>query len=67
MRIRKPPARRRLAVLVGAALVTAALASPELTRADLRPALAGAKKANNPEILALVEKKLASMPAEPPR
>ena len=48
------------------ALVTAALASPELTRADLRPALAGAKKANNPEILALVEKKLASMPAEPP-
>src|SRR5262245_3529170 len=48
------------------ALVNAALASPELTRADLRPALAGAKKANNPEIIALVEKKLASMPAEPP-
>jgi outer membrane protein assembly factor BamB len=47
------------------ALVTAVLASPELTRAHLRPALAGAKKANNPEIIALVEKRLASMPAEP--
>ena len=48
------------------ALVTAALASPEVTRADLRPALAGAKKVNNAEIIALVEKKLASMPAEAP-
>jgi outer membrane protein assembly factor BamB len=47
------------------ALVAAALESPELTRAQLRPALAGAKKVNNPEILALVEKKLAAMPAEP--
>ena len=47
------------------ALVAAALASPELTRAQLRPALAGAKKVNNPEIIALIEKKLAAMPAEP--
>jgi outer membrane protein assembly factor BamB len=46
------------------ALVTLALESPELTRAQLRPALAGAKKVNNPEIIALVEKKLATMPAE---
>ena len=47
------------------ALVATVLASPDLTRAQLRPALAGAKKVNNPEIIALVEKKLAAMPAEP--
>jgi outer membrane protein assembly factor BamB len=47
------------------ALVAVALQSPELTRAQLRPALAGATKVNNPEILALIEKKLAAMPAEP--
>ena len=47
------------------ALVTVALASPELTLAHLRPALAGAKKVNNPEIVALIEKKLAAMPVEP--
>jgi len=47
------------------ALVAIALESPELTRAHVRPALAGAKKVNNPEIIALVEKKLAAMPAEP--
>ena len=47
-----------------AALVAVALASPDVTRAHLRPALAGAKKANNPEIIALIEKKLAAMPAE---
>ncbi len=46
-------------------LVATALKSPELTRAHLRPALAGAKKVNNPEIIALVEKKLAELPAEP--
>jgi hypothetical protein len=46
------------------AIVTRALESPEITRAHLRPALAGAKKVNNAEIIALVEKKLASMPAE---
>jgi outer membrane protein assembly factor BamB len=46
------------------ALVTAALESPELTRATLRPALAGAKKVNNAEIIALIEKKIASLPAE---
>ncbi len=46
-------------------LVATALKSPELTRANLRPALAGAKKVNNPEIIALVEKKLAELPAEP--
>jgi outer membrane protein assembly factor BamB len=45
-----------------AALVAAVLESPELTRAHVRPALAGAKKVNNPEIIALIEKKLASMP-----
>ena len=47
------------------ALVATVLESPDLTRAQLRPALAGAKKVNNPEIIALVEKKLAAMPAEP--
>ena len=46
------------------ALVTALLESPELTRAQIRPALAGAKKVNNPEIIALIEKKLAAMPVE---
>ena len=47
------------------ALVAAALDSPEVTRAHVGPALAGAKKVNNPEIIALLEKKLAAMPAEP--
>src|SRR5688572_10163678 len=46
------------------ALVAVALESPELTRALVGPALAAAKKVNNPEIIALVEKKLATMPAE---
>jgi outer membrane protein assembly factor BamB len=46
------------------ALVAIALESPELTRALVGPALAAAKKVNNPEIIALVEKKLATMPAE---
>ena len=45
-------------------LVARALESPDLTRAQVRPALAGAKKVNNPEIIALIEKKLAAMPAE---
>ena len=36
MRIRKPPARRRLAVLVGAALVTAALGLPPAVAQDQR-------------------------------
>ena len=48
------------------ALVTAVLQSPELTRAHVRPALAGAKKVNNAEIIALIEKKLASMPEDAP-
>jgi outer membrane protein assembly factor BamB len=48
------------------ALVASALESPELTRAHVRPALAGARKVNNPEIVALIEKKLATMPAEAP-
>jgi outer membrane protein assembly factor BamB len=48
------------------ALVAIALESPEVTRAHVRPALAGARKVNNPEIIALIEKKLATMPAEPP-
>ena len=47
-------------------IVAAALASSELTRVQVSNALAGAKKANNPEILALIEKKLAGMPAAPP-
>jgi len=47
-----------------AALVATALTSPELTRTELRPALAGAKKAGNAEIIALVEKKIASLPPE---
>ena len=47
-------------------IVAAALASSELTRSQVSNALAGAKKANNPEILALIEKKLAAMPAAPP-
>ena len=47
-------------------IVAAALASNELTRVHVNNALAGAKKANNPEILALIEKKLAGMPAVPP-
>ena len=46
------------------ALVTRALESSELTHANLRAALVGAKKANNAEILALIEKKLAALPAE---
>ncbi len=46
------------------ALVTKVLESPELTRGNVQQALGGAKKANNAEIIALVEKKLASMPAE---
>src|SRR5687767_4546858 len=45
-------------------IVAAALASSELTRVQVGNALAGARKANNPEILALIEKKLAGMPAE---
>ena len=47
-------------------IVAAALASSELTRSQVSNALAGAKKANNAEILALIEKKLAAMPAAPP-
>lgn len=46
------------------ALVTKALASSDLTRGNVQQALGGAKKVNNAEIIALVEKKLASMPAE---
>jgi hypothetical protein len=46
-------------------LVATALESTELTRANLRPALAAAKKVNNPEIIGLLDKKLAAMPADP--
>jgi outer membrane protein assembly factor BamB len=49
-----------------AALVTAALESAELTPANVRSALASATNAKNAEIAALLEKKLASMPAEAP-
>ncbi len=48
-----------------AALVAIVLQSQELTRAHVGPALAGAQKVNNPEIVALLEKKLATMSAEP--
>ena len=47
------------------ALVAIALESPELTRAQVGPALAGALKLKNAEIIALIEKKLSAMPAEP--
>ena len=47
------------------ALVAIALESAELTRPHVSSALAGAKKVNKPEIIALIEKKLAMMPAEP--
>jgi outer membrane protein assembly factor BamB len=47
-----------------AALVTAALASKELTRGEATAALAAAKKRNKPEIIALVEKGLAAMPVD---
>ena len=46
-------------------IAAAALASSELTRGQVSNALAAAKKGNNPEILALIEKKLAAMPAAP--
>ena len=45
-------------------LVTAALEAKGLTAANLRAALAVAKREPNPEILPLIEKKIASMPAE---
>ena len=45
-------------------LVQAALASPELTRANLNSALAAAKRGGNAEIAGLIEKKAASLPAE---
>lgn len=45
-------------------LVTKALESAELTRGNVQQALGGARKVNNAEIIALVEKKLASMPVE---
>jgi hypothetical protein len=48
------------------ALATQALESSDLTRGNLRSALAGAKKTNNAELMGLIEKKLAAMPAEPP-
>jgi ankyrin repeat protein len=46
-------------------LATAALQSKELTTANLRAALAAAKRVDAAEIVPLVEKTLASMPAEP--
>lgn len=46
------------------ALASAALASPDLTSANLRGALAAAKKENKPELAATIEKKLAEMPAD---
>ena len=47
------------------ALASVALESKELTAANLRTALAAAKRAEAAEILPLLEKKLASLPAEP--
>ena len=34
-----------------------------MTRAHLEPAIVGAQKVNQPEIIALIEKKLSTMPA----
>jgi hypothetical protein len=45
-------------------LVDAALASDELTAANVRAAMALAKKAGTPEIVAALEKKAASFPAD---
>jgi len=45
-------------------LVTAALGAKGITAANLKAALTVAKREPNPEILALIEKKIASMPAE---
>jgi outer membrane protein assembly factor BamB len=44
-------------------LVEAALASEEITRQHLQPALPIARKLENPEILALIERKMAGLPA----
>ena len=45
-------------------LITAALGAKALTSANLRTAMAVAKRDGTPEIVALIEKKIASMPAE---
>lgn len=45
-------------------LAQAALASSDLTRANVNSALAAAKKGGNAELVALIEKKSAAMPAE---
>ena len=47
------------------ALATAALQSKDLTAANLKSALAAAKRTSATEIVPLVEKKLASLPPEP--
>ena len=44
-------------------VVTAALASPELTLENVRTALIAAKRDGPPELVAMLEKKAASMPA----
>jgi outer membrane protein assembly factor BamB len=44
-------------------VVTAAVASPELTLENVTTALTAAKRAGSPEIVAMLEKKAASMPA----
>jgi len=45
-------------------LVDAALKGKGLTRAEVQGALLAAKKSNNPEIIAAIEKRLADFPAE---
>jgi hypothetical protein len=47
------------------ALATAALESKDLTAANLKSALAAAKRTSATDIIPLVEKKLASLPPEP--
>ena len=48
------------------ALAETALASPELTRQNLQPAVLLAKKVGNAEIIALIDKRMAALPAEEP-
>jgi outer membrane protein assembly factor BamB len=47
-----------------AAIAQAALASPEITAANLAAALAAAKRSGNAGIIGLIEKKIASLPAD---
>ena len=58
------PALMRAVQAGNAAVAEAALASPDLTAANLTAALAAARRGGNAGIIALLEKKAASLPAE---